>query len=129
MESTLCFGLINGLKIKEEFLNIFRFVNNPKDIVEQLRENDTWNVTFRRQCHDWEIEEMLEFWARLQELKVQIQEKDSMIWGSRGNKKFTVKDCYVEMIGRGSIIENGLGSMYGGQKYLLKWPALAGWQY
>lgn len=50
-----------------------------------------------------------------------------MIWRSRGNKKFAVKDCYADMIGRGNIIEKWPWKLVWMTKIpTIKWPDLDG---
>lgn len=88
------------------FPNLFTIVQDPNAVIAAYREGVNWDLKFRRDMHDWEINELLDLYARLQQSNVNSQAVDRLKWGNHGGGIYTVKVGYQQMCSSNPMIDN-----------------------
>lgn len=62
--------------------SLFLLATNPNSMVEQNRSGNTWDVQFRRNMQDWELNDVCDLLGRLNSCTVDSQSSDRRRWGS-----------------------------------------------
>jgi len=62
----------------EEFPSLFQIACEPNSSISQNRENNTWNVLFRRNLQDREVKEVVKLFFRLEGQVINVWEADKL---------------------------------------------------
>lgn len=77
--------------LKEAFPDLFLIADNPDSLVAHNREVNTWNPIFRRNLHDWEVDEFIDMMKTLEKCSINSQLRDKLKWGNSKDGLYTVK--------------------------------------
>lgn len=75
--------------LKQLFPAIYNL--NPQKLatVAEVRNNQAWNLTFRRMSNDWEIDNLTEFYNTLEQAKNLTTNEDRLLWLKAKKGKFS----------------------------------------
>ncbi|WMV47146.1 hypothetical protein MTR67_040531 [Solanum verrucosum] len=62
--------------------------------VAEVKDNQGWNLSFRRRLNDWEIDKLEDFYKSLEQASNLDAKEDSLQWLRANNGKFTIKSAY-----------------------------------
>nr|XP_009789470.1 PREDICTED: uncharacterized protein LOC104237089 [Nicotiana sylvestris] len=96
---------LGNFTLQETFPTLFHLATNPNSTVAHNRSNNTWEVLFRRNIQDWEIEEVLDLLGRLANCTVSIQHTDNLRWGTSKEGAYTVKAGYNKLCALNEVID------------------------
>ncbi|KAG5616405.1 hypothetical protein H5410_016229 [Solanum commersonii] len=60
----------------------------------EVRDNQGWNLSFRRMLNDWEVERLTDFYNTLEQFKDYSTRVDSLVWLKDKQGRFFVKSAY-----------------------------------
>lgn len=60
---------------------------DPDSVIAANREGKNWDLTFRRNMYDWEVNELLDLFARPQQCRINHQTVDKLKWGNLHSKE------------------------------------------
>ncbi|WMV11845.1 hypothetical protein MTR67_005230 [Solanum verrucosum] len=89
----------------EDFPDMFRIAQDPNSIIAANREGINWDIRFRRNMHDWEVNDLVDLFARLQHCHINLQAADKLKWGHQKGV-YTVKEGYQQLCSRNPVIAN-----------------------
>lgn len=69
-----------------------------------------WDVQFRRNIQDWELDNVLDLFGRLKNFTIDGQSMDGMRWGNSGGGRYSVKAGYHKMWSQNEDIISSDGS-------------------
>jgi len=73
---------------------IYNLNQQKEATVADVRDNQGWNLSFRRMLNDWEIDSLTDFYNTLEQAINFQPNEDSLHWLKAKNGKFTVKSAY-----------------------------------
>lgn len=82
--------LLGNTAFRDDFPNLFRIAQDPNSVIASNRVGTNWDLTFRRNLQDWEVNELLELLARLQQCQTDPQATDTLKWGYHKEGAYTV---------------------------------------
>ncbi|WMV13350.1 hypothetical protein MTR67_006735 [Solanum verrucosum] len=80
--------------LRQQFPDIYILNQQKMATILEVRNEQGWNLTFRRFLNDWEVERMTQFYNTLEQDKNLTCEKDKLIWKLEKDGKFKVKSAY-----------------------------------
>uniref|UniRef100_A0A1S4DD81 Reverse transcriptase zinc-binding domain-containing protein n=1 Tax=Nicotiana tabacum TaxID=4097 RepID=A0A1S4DD81_TOBAC len=92
--------------LKESFPLLFQIANDPNSTVREYRSENAWAPLFRRNMHDWELDNFFVLLERLGNLTVNDQIPDKLIRGRGSADSYTVKAGYRHMCEQNGIIDS-----------------------
>ncbi|WMV38535.1 hypothetical protein MTR67_031920 [Solanum verrucosum] len=70
-------------------------MNQQKEAtVAEVKDNQGWNLSFRRRLNAWEIDKLADFYKSLEQANNLDTKEDSLQWLRANNGKFTIKSAY-----------------------------------
>lgn len=63
-----------------------------------------WNSRFQRSSNDGEIEQVFNFFASIQEKRLCLERKDTLVWNLSKEGIFIVKSLYGVLLGSGEAV-------------------------
>ncbi|KAG5631485.1 hypothetical protein H5410_003202 [Solanum commersonii] len=79
--------------LKEVYPILFPIARDPDSTVAQNKEDNQWNLLFRRNFNYWELGSLCELMGRLEGYNMNPQAPDIIYWGRKA-KEYTVKKGY-----------------------------------
>ena len=76
------------------FPDLFSFCTNPEAKISEIWSRQGWNLTFRRNLNDWEVDRIAELLLKLGEFTGLTTEADSIRWKHDSDGKFSVRRLY-----------------------------------
>ncbi|KAG5577611.1 hypothetical protein H5410_057745 [Solanum commersonii] len=73
---------------------IYNLNQQKEATVADVRDNQGWNLSFRRMLNDWEIDSLTDFYNTLEQAINFQPNEDNLHWLKANNGKFTVKSAY-----------------------------------
>ncbi|WMV18963.1 hypothetical protein MTR67_012348 [Solanum verrucosum] len=73
---------------------IYNLNQQKEATVADVRDNQGWNLSFRRMLNDWEIDSLTDFYNTLEQAINFQPNEDNLHWLKAKNGKFTVKSAY-----------------------------------
>ncbi|WMV33012.1 hypothetical protein MTR67_026397 [Solanum verrucosum] len=96
---------LGNITLQEDFPDLFRIAQDPNSIIAANREGINWDIRFRRNMHDWEVNDLVDLFARLQHCHINLQAADKLKWGHQKGV-YTVKEGYQQLCSRNPVIAN-----------------------
>ncbi|XP_059288247.1 uncharacterized protein LOC132041538 [Lycium ferocissimum] len=96
---------VGSTSLQDDFPNLFRIAQDPNSVIAANREGNIWDLSFRRNMYDWEVNELLDLFSRLQQCHINPQAADKLKWGQHSGES-TVKEGYHQMCSRNPFIDN-----------------------
>jgi hypothetical protein len=84
---------LDRVPLKVSFYELFKISSDPEALVEELVEEGSWKVEFRRELN----EQQLELWSTLQDklLRVEVNGgNDIIVWAFEKDAQFTTSSLY-----------------------------------
>lgn len=91
--------------LKEAFPTLFLIEDNPDSLIAHNREVNTWNPIFRRNLHDWEVDEFIDMMKTLEKCSINSQLRDKLKWGNSKDGLYTVKAGYANLCSNNLMID------------------------
>ncbi|KAG5610230.1 hypothetical protein H5410_021511 [Solanum commersonii] len=66
---------------RDDYPELFKIAQDPNFGIVANREGTNWYLTFRRDMHDWEVNDLIDRLARLQHCHINPQTVDKLKWG------------------------------------------------
>ena len=76
------------------FPDLFSFCTNPEAKISEIWSRQGWNLTFRRNLNDWEVDRIAELLLKLGEFTGLTTEADGIRWKHDSDGKFSVRRLY-----------------------------------
>ncbi|WMV34850.1 hypothetical protein MTR67_028235 [Solanum verrucosum] len=76
----------------EEFPSLHLIAAEPNSTIASNRSDDIWDLRFRRNLNDWELNDIFALFAKLQPCSFSPQEPDRLKWGNSRKGYYTVKE-------------------------------------
>ncbi|WMV29386.1 hypothetical protein MTR67_022771, partial [Solanum verrucosum] len=89
----------------EEFPSLHLIAAEPNSTIASNRSDDIWDLRFRRNLNDWELNDIFALFAKLQPFSFSPQEPDRLKWGNSRKGHYTVKEGYHSLCSRNSMID------------------------
>ncbi|WMV36278.1 hypothetical protein MTR67_029663 [Solanum verrucosum] len=96
---------LGNTTLQEDFPDLFRIAQDPNSVIAANREGINWDLRFRRNMHDWEVNDLVDLFARLQHCHINLQAADKLKWGHQKGV-YTVKEGYQQLCSRNLVIAN-----------------------
>ncbi|WMV25457.1 hypothetical protein MTR67_018842 [Solanum verrucosum] len=96
---------LGNTTLQEDFPDLFRIAQDPNSVIAANREGINWDMRFRRNMHDWEVNDLVDLFARLQHCHINLQAADKLKWGHQKGV-YTVKEGYQQLCSRNPVIAN-----------------------
>lgn len=80
--------------IKDKFPELYNIAVNPRISVAEAKSTYGWNIVFRRNLNDWELQSVADFWETLEAFQGLTEEEDALIWKGHKSDSFSVKSAY-----------------------------------
>jgi len=96
---------LGNTTLQEDFPDLFRIAQDPNSVIAANREGINWDLRFRRNMHDWEVNDLVDLFARLQHCHINLQAADKLKWGHQKGV-YTVKEGYQQLCSRNPVIAN-----------------------
>jgi len=96
---------LGHITLGEEFPSLHIIAAEPNSTIASNRSNDIWDLRFRRNLNDWELNDIFAFFAKLQPCSFSPQEPDRLKWGNSRKGHYTVKEGYHSLCSRNSMID------------------------
>lgn len=90
----------------DEFPSLFQIACEPNSSISKNRADSTWNVIFGRNPQDWETEEGVNLFSRLEGQVMNVQEADKLRWGSDKDGKYSAKAGYANSYAPNEELDN-----------------------
>ncbi|KAG5616811.1 hypothetical protein H5410_016635 [Solanum commersonii] len=90
MENVFDFSLIRSLVSRPDFSRC----NNKDEVVADFYFNTGWQMNFRRNLNDWEIDDFCQLLLQLDYTHIDQSKEDSLVWIASNDGTFSVKKCY-----------------------------------
>ncbi|WMV47268.1 hypothetical protein MTR67_040653, partial [Solanum verrucosum] len=90
---------LGNTTLQEDFPDLFRIAQDPNFVIAANREGINWDMRFRRNMHDWEVNDLVDLFARLQHCHINLQAGDKLKWGHQ-KRVYTVKEGYQQLCSR-----------------------------
>lgn len=72
----------------------YNIAANPRISVAEAKSTHGWNIVFRRNLNDWELQSVAELWETLEAFQGLTEEEDVLMWKSHKSGAFSVKIAY-----------------------------------
>jgi len=80
--------------LKQLHPEIYNLNQQKEATVAEVKDNQGWNLSFRRRLNDWEIDKLEDFYKSLEQASNLDAKEDSLQWLRANNGKFTIKSAY-----------------------------------
>ncbi|WMV33427.1 hypothetical protein MTR67_026812 [Solanum verrucosum] len=80
--------------LRQQFPDIYILNQQKIATIVEVRNEQGWNLIFRRFLNDWEVERMTQFYNTLEQAKNLTCEEDKLTWKLEKDGKFKVKSAY-----------------------------------
>ncbi|WMV10212.1 hypothetical protein MTR67_003597 [Solanum verrucosum] len=80
--------------LRQQFPDIYILNQQKMATIVEVRNEQGWNLIFRRFLNDWEVERMTQFYNTLEQAKNLTCEEDKLTWKLEKDGKFKVKSAY-----------------------------------
>lgn len=84
--------------LKQLFPDIYLLNQQQQATIQEVWNNNGWNLTFRRMMNDWEIDRSAEFYGTIQHFGGLEVGEDTLRWTSDSKGNFTANSAYKNMI-------------------------------
>ncbi|WMV36391.1 hypothetical protein MTR67_029776 [Solanum verrucosum] len=81
--------------------SLFQIAREPNSSISRNKADITWNY-----YSDWEIEEVINLFSRLEGQVINVQEADKLKWGSDTDGKYSVKAGYANSYAPNELLGN-----------------------
>ncbi|WMV14124.1 hypothetical protein MTR67_007509 [Solanum verrucosum] len=95
---------LGNTTLQEDFPDLFRIAQDPNSVIAN-REGINRDLRFRRNMHNWEVNDLVDLFARLQHCHINLQAADKLKWGHQKGV-YTVKEGYQQLCSRNPVIAN-----------------------
>nr|XP_009599592.1 uncharacterized protein LOC104095219 [Nicotiana tomentosiformis] len=80
--------------LNDQFPDLYNIAANPRISVAEAKSTRGWNIVFRRNLNDWELQSVAEFWETLEAFHGLTEEEDVLMWKGHKLGVFSVKSAY-----------------------------------
>lgn len=84
--------------LKILFPDIYLMNQQQRATILEVRDNQGWNLSFRRMLNDWEVERLTDFYNTLEQFKDYSTRVDSLVWLKEKQGRFSVKSYIISYI-------------------------------
>lgn len=87
---------------KSRYSELFNCALNKEGYIADFNSNSGWNITFRRNLNDWELDSFCQLLQQLNTCSVDQNNADRLIWINSKDKLFSANNCYKMLLQKNS---------------------------